>query len=124
MEEAYEHFKAKPKFAAFDDDMLRDYIEYGTVETDDGFCLFFDPNVEADIYRYLPDNLPSLRGKLTVPVTYIGGFKSMEARLARLSFMKNHFPIDFLFIRGSHLFPLETPHAAAAAIESILTKSE
>ncbi len=123
-EEAYEHFKAKPKFAAFDDDMLRDYIEYGTVETDDGFRLFFDPNVEAAIYRCLPHNLPSLRGKLMVPVTYIGGVKSREARLARLSFMKNHFPIDFLFLPGSHLFPFETPQIVAATIESILTNNQ
>jgi pimeloyl-ACP methyl ester carboxylesterase len=123
-EDAYEHFKAKPKFAAFDDDVLRDYIEYGTIETDDGFHLFFEPRIEAAIYRSLPHNLPSLRGKLTVPVTYIGGVKSREARLARLSFMKNHFPIDFQFLPGSHLFPFETPRAAAAAIEIILTNQQ
>lgn len=122
-EDAYKHFKAKPKFAAFDDDVLRDYIEYGTVATEGGFRLFFDPQIEAAIYRNLPHNLPSLRGKLTVPVTYIGGVESREARLARLSFMQKNFPIDFHFVPGSHLFPFETPRAAAVLIESILTKS-
>lgn len=123
-EDAYEHFKAKPKFAAFDDDVLCDYIEYGTVETDGGFRLFFDPRIEAAIYRNLPHDLPSLRDKLTVPVTYIGGVESSEARLARLSFMKNHFPIDFHFLPGSHLFPFETPRSTAVVIESILANNE
>ncbi len=119
-DEAYRHFKAKPKFAAFDDDVLRDYIEHGTVETDGGLRLFFDPQIEAAIYRNLPHNLPSLRGKLTVPVAYIGGTRSREARLARLNFMQRNFPIDFHFLPGSHLFPFETPRETAAAIESIL----
>ncbi len=119
-EDAYKHFKAKPKFAAFDEDVLRDYIEHGTTETDDGFRLSFDPQIEAAIYRNLPHDLPSLKGRLTVPVTYIGGVKSREARLARLSFMQKNFPIDFHFLSGSHLFPFEMPCETAAKIESIM----
>lgn len=119
-EDAYKHFKAKPKFAAFDDDVLRDYITYGTEESDGGFRLFFDPNVEAAIYRNLPHDLPSLKGKLTFPVAYIGGAKSREARLARLSFMQKNFPIDFYFLPGSHLFPFESPRETAAKIESTI----
>lgn len=119
-EEAYKHFKAKPKFAAFDDEVLRDYINYGTEETEGGFRLSFDPRIEAAIYRNLPHDLPSLKGKLTVPVSYIGGTESREARLARLSFMQKNFPIDFHFLPGSHLFPFEIPHETAAKIESII----
>ena len=118
-EDAYKHFKAKPKFAAFDDDVLCDYIEYGTVETDGGFRLSFDPQIEAAIYRNLPHDLPSLKGKLSVPVTYIGGVESREAKLARLSFMQKNFPIDFHFLPGSHLFPFEIPRETAAKIASI-----
>ena len=119
-EEAYKHFKAKPKFAAFDDEVLRDYINYGTEEADGGFRLFFDPQIEAAIYRNLPHHLPSLKGKLSVPVAYIGGVESREARLARLSFMQKNFPIDFHFLPGSHLFPFEIPRETAAKIESII----
>lgn len=119
-EEAYEHFKAKPKFAAFDDEVLRDYIDYGTQETEGGFRLFFDPRIEAAIYRNLPHDLPSLKGKITVPVSYIGGAESREARLARLSFMQKNFPIDFHFLPGSHLFPFESPRETAGKIESIM----
>ena len=119
-EDAYKHFKAKPKFVAFDDEVLRDYIKYGTEETDGGFRLFFDPHFEAAIYRNLPHDLPSLKGKLTVPVAYIGGVESREARLARLSFMQKNFPIDFYFLPGSHLFPFEMPKETASKIEFIV----
>ncbi|MBC7900652.1 MAG: alpha/beta hydrolase, partial [Saprospiraceae bacterium] len=43
--EALEHFQAKPKFAAFDSEVLNDYIEYGTIQTSEGVRLFFDPRV-------------------------------------------------------------------------------
>lgn len=121
-EAAYEHFKAKPKFSAFDDEMLRDYIRCGTIEADGGYRLAFDPQIEAAIYRNLPHDLPSLKGKLRVPVTYIGGTDSREARLARLSFMQRHFDIDFHFLDGSHLFPFEKPQATAALIRSLLAE--
>ncbi|MGD9590125.1 MAG: alpha/beta fold hydrolase [Pyrinomonadaceae bacterium] len=119
-EAAYEHFKSKPKFSAFDDEVLRDYIQFGMKEADGGFRLFFEPQIEAAIYRNLPHDLPSLRGMLSVPVTYVGGTNSREARLARLSFMQRHFDIDFHFLEGSHLFPFEKPEATASMILSLL----
>ncbi len=118
-EEAFEHFKKKEKFAAFDEDVLRDYVEYGTTETEKGFELFFRPSVEAEIYRTIPHNLPQFRGRLTVPTAYIGGSDSREAKMARLSFMRKHFSIDFHFVAGSHLFPFEKPLETAALIDRI-----
>lgn len=119
-EEAFEHFRRKPKFKAFDEDVLRDYIEYGTVETDKGFELFFSPKTEAKIYRTIPHHLPGFRGKLKVPTAYIGGSRSKEGELARLSFMKKHFSIDFYQIEGSHLFPFEKPLETARIIKKIV----
>ena len=116
----FEHFKQKPKFAAFDEDVLRDYVEHGTIETEKGFELFFAPKVEAQIYRTIPHNLPKSRGKLKIPAAYIGGTHSKEGELARLSFMKKHFPIDFYQIEGSHLFPLEKPQLTAETIKNII----
>jgi pimeloyl-ACP methyl ester carboxylesterase len=118
-EEAFEHFKTKPKFAAFDEDVLNDYIEYGIVKGEKGFELFFSPKIEARIYRTIPHHLPKLRGKLKVPTAYIGGKTSREARLARLSFMQKHFPVDFHFLEGSHLFPFEFPIETAEKIKAI-----
>lgn len=119
-DEAFEHFKKKEKFAKFDEEVLRDYIEFGTVETDIGFKLFFDPQIEAKIYGTLPHYLPKLRGKLKVPVFYIGGTNSREAQLARLDFMQKYFPFKFKFIEGSHLFPLEKPEETAQTIIEII----
>lgn len=119
-EEAFEHFKKKPKFAAFDEDVLRDYVEYGTVQTEKGFELFFSPKIEAKIYRTLPHHLPAFRGKLQIPTAYIGGTHSREGELARLSFMKKHFPIDFYQIEGSHLFPFEKPKLTAEQIKNVI----
>lgn len=115
-EQAFEHFKENEKFAKFDEDVLRDYIEFGTVKTEKGFELLFNPQIEAKIYGTLPHYLPKFRGKLKVPAFYIGGTKSREAKLARLSFMQKHFPIKFQFIEGSHLFPFEKPEETAQAI--------
>lgn len=119
-DEAFKHFLQKPKFAAFDTDVLHDYIEHGLIETEKGFQLFFKPLVEAAIYRTIPHDLPALRGRLTTRTTYIGGTDSSEARLARLSFMRKYFPIDFHFIAGSHLFPLEKPCRTAEKLAEII----
>lgn len=80
-DEAFEHFRRKPKFARFDADVLRDYVEHGLIETEKGFQLFFKPSIEAAIYRTLPHHLPSLRGRLRTAVTYIGGTDSRGFRL-------------------------------------------
>ena len=118
--EVYEHFKAKPKFDAFDEDVLRDYAEHATIETEKGLELFFKPSIEAKIYQTLPHKLPKLKGKLKVPTAYIGGTNSREAELARLSFMKKNFDINFYQVVGSHLFPLEKPLETSILIKNIL----
>lgn len=119
-EEALEHFLQKEKFQAFNADVLRDYVEYGTTESESRVKLFFEPKIEAEIYRTIPHNLPKFKGKLKVPAFYIGGTRSREAKLARLGFMKRHFPFEFHFVEGSHLFPLENPHETAEIIKRII----
>lgn len=118
--DAFEHFKAKPKFDAFDEEVLRDYIEFGTVEVENGFELFFKPAIEAKIYRTIPHHLPSLLGKTNLPISYIGGSNSREGKLARLGFMKKNFLTNFHQIEGSHLFPLEKPTLTAEFIKKCI----
>lgn len=118
-EEAFEHFKRKEKFAAFDEDVLRDYVEHGTVETREGVKLFFDPEIESKIYQTLAHGFSKYRNRLKVPTAYIGGTHSREAKAARLKFMQKNFPVDFYFIEGSHLFPFEKPEETARLIKKI-----
>ena len=120
-EEAFDHFKKRKKFSKFDEEALRDFAEYGLVEDAGQFKLFIEPEVEAKIYRTLPNNLPNYRGLLKVPAVYIGGNNSKEARLARLGFMKRHFPIEFEYVKGSHLFPFEKPLETSVKIKEFLS---
>lgn len=119
--EALHHFRQKEKFLSFDEDVLRDYIEHGTSPNNDRVKLVFSPQIEAEIYRTIPDNFAKYRGKLRVPAVYIGGTRSVEGRLARLGFMRKHFPIDFYSIEGSHLFPFECPGQTAQMVKAALS---
>jgi pimeloyl-ACP methyl ester carboxylesterase len=123
-EEAFEHFNAKPKFAAFDEDVLRDYIEHGTVETERGFELFFKPNIEAKIYRTVPHTLPQNRRNVIIPITYIGGTNSREGKLAGVNSMKRIKNLRFEIIEGSHLFPFEKPIETAELIKKIIHRRD
>lgn len=119
-DEAQKHFQSKEKFARFDADVLRDYVEHAVAPAENGFRLLFEPRIEAAIYRTLPDSFAKYRGRLQVPAAYIGGTDSDEARMARLSFMRKNFSFSYQFIQGSHLFPLEKPQETAAVIRSII----
>lgn len=119
---ALHHFSSKVKFKAFDEEVLRNYVEHGTVENETGVKLFFEPHIESKIYQTLPHNFAKYRGRLKVPTFYIGGSDSREARLAGLNFMKKNFPIDFYFLEGSHLFPFEKPEETARLIKFILSE--
>lgn len=119
--DALAHFSKKEKFRAFDKDVLRDYVRHGTVAADQGVRLYFRREVEAQIYQTLPDYMPKLIGRLKVPAAYIGGKRSREARLARLSFMQKHFPAKYYFLEGSHLFPLENPRKTADLINRAIS---
>ncbi|QQS42669.1 MAG: alpha/beta hydrolase [Acidobacteriota bacterium] len=119
-EEAREYFRSKPRFDAFDPDVLEDYLDHGLTTFDGGIRPTFEPEIEAKIYTTIPTDLPALKGRLKVKTFYIGGTDSYEARLARLGFMKRNFPIEFRFIEGSHLFPLESPNLTALTIKDLL----
>jgi pimeloyl-ACP methyl ester carboxylesterase len=118
-QEAFEHFRQKEKFGSFDQTVLRDYVEHGTLEGDNEVRLFFEPSIEAEIYRTIPHDFSRFRGRLQVPAAYIGGTRSREARLARLGFTRRNFPFRFYYLDGgTHLFPFENPEAAADLIKT------
>lgn len=119
-EEAFQHFRQKEKFAGFDADVLRDYVEHGTVEDETGVKLLFAPKTESQIYLTIPDNLPSHRGKLKVPAAYVGGTDSNEGRFARLGYMRKRFPFDCYSVEGTHLFPFEKPLETAETIKKAI----
>lgn len=119
-DDVFAHFAEKPLFRNFDTDVLRDYAHHATVETANGIRLRFEPKIESKIYRTIPDEFARFRGLLRVPAHYVGGSKSREGRLARLSFMKRHFPIKYHEIQGTHLFPFEKPTETVEMIRKII----
>ncbi|TAG26278.1 MAG: alpha/beta hydrolase [Burkholderiales bacterium] len=117
---AYDSFKSKRVFALWQDQVLRDYIAYGTHEGEDGKRhLSFDRDVETQIYNTLPDNLPSLiRHKpLQCPAAFIGGLQSDALKIAGVTFTKKFTQGRMNWIDGTHLFPMEKPLATAALVE-------
>lgn len=119
---AYQHFQGRGMFASFDPDCLGDYIAAGTAASPDGVVLKFEPRVEHAIYCGLPHHLPSLRGQLKVPTTFIGGRQSDYVRRADLRHMQRHFGITLEQIDGGHLFPFERPAQTAKLIREIIKR--
>jgi len=128
--DALAHFAHKRSFAAWDPQVLRDYIEHGThdVAAGDGTrrVLSFDREVETRIYNTLPHNLDRLlrRHPLRCPVAFVGGTASAEMKqvgMAMTHKLVGRQPSDRLqMVEGSHLFPMERPLETAAAIDRAL----
>jgi pimeloyl-ACP methyl ester carboxylesterase len=121
-EAAFEHFRHKKAFAQWSEEVLRDYIEHGTVELDGKRVLAFDREIETQIYNTIPDNLDRLfkRHPLKCPVSFIGGRQSVEMRRVGMSMTEKLCKGRTMMLDGSHLFPMEKPLATAAAMEAAL----
>ena len=117
----YQHFRGKKVFAAWDPQVLRDYVDHGTIDADGTWQLAFDPEVESRIYETLPHNLGPLLRKhpLQCPVAFVGGIESVEMRqVGGLDATAEVAQGRVTMLEGSHLIPMEQPLAVAAAIEA------
>ena len=118
--EAIEHFRTRKLFRHFDPQCLADYVHYGTVEDRAGSrVLWFDPNIEYQLYCTLPHKPYRLLPHLKVPAGFIGGRHSAEVRRIGLSAMRGRFLLKRL--EGSHMFPFEHPLETAQAIREMAT---
>jgi pimeloyl-ACP methyl ester carboxylesterase len=122
IDEAYAHFRHKKAFAAWNDEVLLDYVTHGTQEQDGKRVLAFDRTVETNIYNTIPDNLDRLlkRHPLKCPVTFVGGSHSQELKKLGMAQTDKVTQGRTIMLSGSHLFPMEKPIATAAAIEAAL----
>ncbi len=128
--DALAHFASKSTFAAWDPQVLQDYIAHGThdVAAGDGTrrVLSFDREVETQIYNTLPHHLDRVlrRHPLNCPVAFVGGTQSQEMKQVGMVMthkLVGREPSDRLqMIEGSHLFPMERPLETAAAIDRAL----
>jgi hypothetical protein len=121
-ESALEHFRHKKAFAAWDEQVLRDYITHCTHDENGERVLSFDRDIETLIYNTLPHHLEGLvrRHPLRCFVGFIGGLASLEMKQIGMALTQEVTRGRMMMLDGSHLFPMERPLATAAAIEAAL----
>jgi pimeloyl-ACP methyl ester carboxylesterase len=118
---AYEHYAAKPMFATWPPEVLRDYVEHGLAPHSKGVTLKFTREVETAVYRSLPDHIGRMvRREFAVPVGFVGGFDSVECRQAGLGATRRLVGRHFAQVPGGHLFPMESPAIAANAVHAMI----
>ncbi len=124
--EVLEHFQRKKAFAKWHPQVLKDYVTYGThdEQTAQGTrrVLSFDRDIESAIYNGLPDHLETYfkRHPLKCKAALIGGLQSRELKQVGLDFSRRVTQGRVMKIDGTHLFPMEHPLVAAAAVETAL----
>jgi pimeloyl-ACP methyl ester carboxylesterase len=121
-DEALAHFRSKKAFAQWHPEVLEDYVRDGLVDAEGRRMLHFTREVETSIYNTLPHNLASLlhHHPLRCPAAFIGGRASVEMRQVGMDLTRRITRGRVMMLDGSHLFPMERPHATAAAIEAAL----
>ena len=82
--------------------------------------LAFDPDTEYRIYRTMPHDLAAYLPRLRVAAGFIGGRQSNEVRRVGLRLTRRYFRVEL--VDGGHLFPLERPGMAAAAVRRMQTE--
>ena len=118
----FEYFSSKALFKDFDADCIHDYIDAVIDESNNVKTLNFNVEIEANIFRTIPHNLPSYKGKLRVPSTLITGKNTnVCVPVLRNPFLKNNSVIEHLELDfGGHMFPLEKPVELANKVNMIL----
>ena len=120
---AYQHFIAKPVFAAWAPGVLDDYLDHGLMPHADGVQLRFSRDVETAIYQTLPHHMGAvLRRPFPVPVGFIAGTHSQELRQAGLASTRKLVGENLVMIEGGHLYPMEKPHETAQLTRAMILR--
>ena len=126
LEEVRQHFASKKNFARWHPQALEDYVQHGTQEVMvDGQMrreLSFSREIETLIYNTVPHHLESLikRHPLKCPISLVAARHSREMKLAGIEFTKRITKGRITIIDGTHLVPMESPVATAAAVEAAI----
>jgi pimeloyl-ACP methyl ester carboxylesterase len=115
-EQVLEYLKTRSLFKSFTPACLEDYINYGLKKTSDGYMLRFDRHTEYLIYRTIPHTLYEYEGRLARPAALIYGDKSTVVNPSEIRYMKKHYGITPLEMKGSHMLPMEDPKGVVEAV--------
>jgi lipase len=125
--EMLERFRGKPPFESWDQQVLRDYCEFGLLPDGDGYVLACPPAVEASIYAgsNAPEaNLYAEIPQIAQPVTVLRAGSEPAPGVFDLSAsptwprLASRFPRgrDVLLRERNHYIPMECPEVVAEAI--------
>jgi pimeloyl-ACP methyl ester carboxylesterase len=125
---AYQHYAAKAIFARWAPGVLADYLAAG-LEPDptqangaESVRLVFTREVETRLYNTIAHHMTGLlrRHPPQCPVHFIGGRQSAEVKLTGLGLTQRATQGRITWLDGTHLFPMERPAGAAAAVLAAL----
>ncbi len=122
-EEVFAHFRPKKVFGRWSDDVLWDYVHYGTVDGQDGgLRLAYSPEWEARIYALPPTEVWKLIPEIRQPTLAIRAGESDTLNQPSWAQWQELQPqADFVEFEGvGHLLPMEAPEEVAARIEAFL----
>jgi pimeloyl-ACP methyl ester carboxylesterase len=120
---AWDHFNAKPIFAAWAPGVLSDYLATGLAPHPDGVQLRFSRDVETTIYNSLPHHMGVLlREPFPVPIGLVAGTDSAELRQAGMGATRRLVGENLVTIEGTHLFPMEKPELTARLTLAMIDK--
>ena len=126
LDEVRAHFASKKNFARWQPLVLEDYVQHGTQEAMvDGKMqriLSFSRDIETQIYNGVPHNLERIikRNPLKCPVSLVAARHSREMKMAGGDFTQRITKGRITTIDGTHLVPMESPIATAAAVEAAI----
>lgn len=119
------YFQGKALFKHFDKECIQDYVSSAITEKEGRLQLHYDPKVETEIYRNVPDNIYKYYKRLAVPTLLISGEKSeLNSAFFLSSFLKTTGVEQQVLSNGGHMFPLEQPAKVAAIVSDTLMKWE
>ncbi|MBF7072950.1 alpha/beta hydrolase [Glaciecola sp. MH2013] len=117
-----EYFSQRALFRNMDPECIADYVDAVTSREGDHLHLTFSTDVEANIFRTLPDNLHQFSGQLQCPGFLVTGSEtdvcipSLRKRFLKANPTLEHEELTF----GGHMFPLERPIELAQRLNVLL----
>lgn len=116
------HLRRRGLFRRFTPEALLDYVEGGTRLRADGSAeLCYDPAIETEIFRHLPDHLSRLPRRLQVPFGVLVGSDSDLITPRRRRRLAAH-GMALELVPGTHMFPMEHPEETRQALLALLDR--
>lgn len=133
-DEMFTRFKGRGAFAQWQDDILRDYCEYGLLPNGEGYVLACAPEVEAHIYSssmlISGADVYDAIAKIETPVRLLRCANTMSGKNDMLASptapdLATHFKnaVDIPLQDNTHFIPMESPQLVAQHIHDLLQEN-